>query len=167
MQDDRQMTILVCDTDFLSSFLKIGRLELVKDLFKEDNLYIPVAVLGEIAKTDLITDLLDKEWIKVKKVGDEELKEMEKDKEFANLGSGEKECLALCRQFQDSLVLISDNKARRIANKDNIFTLNISAFLLACRDMGVLDRNDIATIIHDLKKKDYYEFSEEERAKLL
>ena len=68
----------------------------MKDLFKEDNLYIPVAVLGEIAKTDLITDLLDKEWIKVKKVGDEELKEMEKDKEFANLGSGEKECLALC-----------------------------------------------------------------------
>ena len=53
-------------------------------------MYIPVAVLREIAKTDLITDLLNKEWIKVKKVSDEELKEMEKDKEFANLGSGEK-----------------------------------------------------------------------------
>ena len=26
--------IIVCDTDFLSSFLKIERLELVKDLFK-------------------------------------------------------------------------------------------------------------------------------------
>ena len=47
------MTI-ICDTDFLSSFLKIERLELVKDLFKEENLYIPVAVFSEIAKTDLI-----------------------------------------------------------------------------------------------------------------
>ena len=158
---------IICDTDFLSSFLKLERLELVKDLFKEENLYIPVAVLSEIAKTNLITDLLDKEWIKVKKVGDEELKEMEKDKEFANLGSGEKESLALCKRFKNSILLISDNKARRIANKGDIFVLNISGFLLACKDMGILDRNDIATIIHDLKEKDYYEFSEEERNRLI
>ena len=161
------MAILVCDTDFLSSFLKIGRLELVKDLFKEENLYIPVAVLGEIANSDLITDLLNIEWIKVKKVGDEDLNEMEKDKEFAYLGSGEKECLALCKRFENSVLLISDNKARMIANKTEIFTLNISAFLLACKDVGILSREDVLTIIHDLKEKDYYEFREEERAKLI
>jgi len=158
---------IICDTDFLSSFLKIERLELVKDLFKEENLNIPVAVLGEIAKTELITDLLDKEWVKVKKVGDDDLNEMGKDKDFANLGSGEKECLTLCKRFENSVLLISDNKARRIANKNDIFTLNISAFLLACKDMGILDRNDIATIIHDLKEKDYYEFSREERDRLI
>ena len=159
--------ILICDTDFLSSFLKIGRLELVKDLFKVVNLYIPVAVLREIAKTDLITDLLNKEWIKVKKVSDEELKEMEKDKEFANLGSGEKECLALCKRFEKSVLLISDNEARRIANKKDIVTLNISAFLLACKQMRILDRSDIIAIIRDLKEKDYYEFSEEEKQRLI
>lgn len=158
---------IICDADFLSSFLKIGQLELVKDLFKEENLYIPVAVLSEIAKTNLITDLLDKEWIKVKKVGDEDLKEMEKDKDFVNLGSGEKECLALCKYFEKSVLLISDNKARRIANKNEIFTLNISAFLLACKETGILDRNEIATIIQDLKEKDHYEFSHEESARLL
>jgi len=159
--------ILICDTDFLSSFLKIGRLELVKDLFKVVNLYIPVAVLREIAKTDLITDLLNKEWIKVKKVNDEDLKEMEKDKEFANLGSGEKECLALCKRFEKSALLISDNEARRIANKKDIVTLNISAFLLACKQMRILDRSDIIAIIRDLKEKDYYEFSEEEKQRLI
>ncbi|HJH25956.1 MAG TPA: hypothetical protein C5S37_04095 [Methanophagales archaeon] len=158
--------IIICDTDFLSSFLKIDRLELVKELFKEENLYTPIAVLGEIAKTDLITDLLNKEWINVKKVSDEELKEMGKDKEFANLGSGEKECLALCMRFKNSILLISDNEARRIANKKDIFTLNISAFLLACKNMGILDRSAIATIIRDLKEKDHYEFSEEERNRL-
>jgi predicted nucleic acid-binding protein len=73
------MTI-VCDTDFLSSFLKINRLEMVKDLFKEENLYIPAAVLGEIAKTDLITDLVNKNWIRVKKVSDDDLREMESEK---------------------------------------------------------------------------------------
>ncbi len=59
--------IIICDTDFLSSLLKITRLELVKDLFKEENLYIPVAVLSEIAEINLIADLLNKDWIKVKK----------------------------------------------------------------------------------------------------
>ncbi len=65
MQDDRQMTLLVCETYFLSSFLQIERLELIKDLFKEENLYIPVAVHAEIAKTNIITDLLDKEWVRI------------------------------------------------------------------------------------------------------
>ena len=159
--------IIVCDTDFLSSFLKIERLELVKDLFKEENVYIPIAVLGEIAKTDLITDLLDKKWIKVKRINYEDLREMESVEEFKNLGSGEKECLVLCKQFRDSMLLISDNKAREIANKNNIAVLNISAFLLACKDVGLLNSEDIATIIHDLKDKDYYEFSEEERSRLM
>jgi predicted nucleic acid-binding protein len=158
---------IISDTDFLSSFLKIERLELVKDLFKEENLYIPIAVLGEIAKTDMITDLLDKKWIKVKKINYENLRKMEKDEEFKNLGSGEKECLVLCKQFRDSMLLISDNKAREIANKNNIVVLNIPAFLLACKDAELLNREDIVTIIRDLKDKDYYGFSEEERDKLV
>ena len=160
------MTI-ICDTDFLSSLLKIERLELVKDLFKEENLYIPVAVLGEIAKTDLITDLLDKNWIKVKRVNYHDLKKMESDEEFKNLGSGEKECLVLCKQFRDSMLLISDNKARETAKKNNIAVLNISAFLLACKDVGLLSSEDIAIIIQDLKDKDFYEFSKEEKQKLI
>jgi predicted nucleic acid-binding protein len=80
-----------------------------------------------------------------------------------NLGSGEKECLVLCRRFRDSMLLISDNKAREIANKNKIAVLNIPAFLLACKETGILDRGNIATIIRELKEKDYYEFSEEER----
>ena len=159
--------IIVCDTDFLSSFLKINRLETVKDLFKEENLYIPAAVLGEIAKTDLITDLVNKNWIRVKKVGNDDLKKMESNEEFKNLGSGEKECLVLCRQFRDSMLLISDNKARKIASENKIAVLNIPAFLLACKETGILDRGDITTIIRELKEKDYYEFSEDEKQRLI
>jgi predicted nucleic acid-binding protein len=159
--------IIICDTDFLSSFLKIERLELVRDLFKAKNIYIPVAVLSEVAKTNLITALLDKEWVKVKNVGDVDFKKMKKNKEFTNLGSGEKECFALCKRFKNSVLLISDNKARRIANKNEIVTLNISAFLLSCKEMGILESNGITNIIHDLREKDYYEFSEAERARLI
>ena len=160
------VVIIICDTDFLSSFLKIGRLELVRDLFKTKNLCIPVAVLSEIAKTNLITALLDKEWVKVEDVSDADFKKVKQTKEFANLGSGEKECFALCKRFKDSVLLISDNKARKVASKNEIVTLNISAFLLSCKEMGILESDGIASIIHDLREKDYYEFSEAERAGL-
>ncbi len=159
--------IIICDTDFLSSFLKIKRLELVRYLFKAKNLYIPVAVLSEVAKTNLITDLLDKKWVKVENVSDADFKKVKQNKEFTNLGSGEKECFALCKRFKNSVLLISDNKARRIANKNGIVTLNISAFLLSCKEMGILESDDIANIIHDLRAKDYYEFSEAESAGLI
>ena len=65
----------------------------MRDLFNEENVHIPVAVLNEVAKTELITDLLSKDWIRVRKVKEGDLRKMERDKEFANLGSGEKECI--------------------------------------------------------------------------
>ena len=95
-----------------------------------ENVHIPVAVLYEIAKTDLITDLLDNHWILVKKVNDADLIEMEHDIEFASLGSGEKECMVLCRQFDDSILLISDKKAMRVSYKNCIHVLNIAVLLL-------------------------------------
>ena len=157
----------IVDTDFLSSFLKIGRLELVKEFFGVDNIQIPVAVLYEITKTDLITDLLDKHWIQVIKIDDADLIEMEHDIWFARLGSGEKECMVLCRKFQDSILLISDKKAMRVAGKNRITVLNIPALLLACKETGVLDRDEIAVIVRDLKKMDYYEFSYGEECRLM
>jgi len=39
--------------------------------------------------------------------------------------------------------------------------------LLACKQMRILDRSDIIAIIRDLKEKDYYEFSEEEKQRLI
>ena len=59
MPDDKLDIIL--DTDFLSSFLKIGRLNLVRDFFNVDYVSIPLAVFTEIGKTDLVDTLIDTE----------------------------------------------------------------------------------------------------------
>ena len=92
---------------------------------------------------------------------------MEHDIEFASLGSGEKECMVLCRQFHDSILLISDKKAMRVAGKNCINVLNISALLLACKETGVIYGDEIAVIVRDLKKMDYYEFSYGEECRLM
>ncbi len=110
---------------------------------------------------------MSKHWVKVRKVKEEDLRKMERDKEFANLGSGEKECIVLYKQIRGSILLISDNKASKIANKNDIMVLNIPAVLLACKQMKILNMEDIVAFIRDLKEEDYYEFSEEERNRLI
>jgi len=50
--------MIILDTDFLSSFLKIDKLDLVRNFFGED-LYIPISVLKEISQTELIKKLIE------------------------------------------------------------------------------------------------------------
>ena len=68
MQDDRPNIIL--DADFLSYFLKIDRVKLIKDFFNVECVSIPLAVFTEIGKTDLVETLIDADWIKIKTVKD-------------------------------------------------------------------------------------------------
>ncbi len=163
MQEDK---IIIMDTDFLSSFLKIGRLNLVKDFFNVNFLHIPVGVLREISTTSLMSEFLKLDYIKTVKVSEKDFALLE-GKEFERLGSGEKECMALSQQHQNSVLLINDNKARKIAREKGIVVLNISAFLLACKKSMFLEKNKIAVIMKDLKQKDYYEFGEGEKKELL
>ena len=50
---------------------------------------------------------------------------------------------------------------------DFLIVVNIPAVLLACKQMKIFNKEDIVAIIRDLKEKDYYEFSEEERNRLI
>lgn len=158
--------IIILDTDFLSSFLKIGKLNLVKDFFNVEYLHIPVSVLREISTTSLITEFLEINYIKTLNVSEKDFGVL-KSEEFERLGSGEKECMALYKQYSNSMLLISDNKAREVARKNGIVVLNISGFLLACKNTMFLETNEIAVIMKDLKQKDYYEFSAVEKKELL
>ena len=156
MPDDR--FDIVIDTDFLSSFLKIGRQRLVKDFFNVDCVSIPLAVFTEIGKTGLVDKLIETDWIKIRTVKNRNYTNFN-SKEFDALGAGEQECMMLCKGSQQHILLINDKKARQVATSVGISVLNISAFLLACKRSKFIDNDDISSIINDLKEKDYFEFS--------
>jgi len=122
--------------------------------------------MREISTTDLMDEFLKLDYIKILNVS-EKYFEMLKGVEFERLGSGEKEAMALCKQHQNSMLLINDNKARKVAAKNCIIVLNIPAFLLACKKTMFLEKKEIALIMKDLKQKDYYEFAEDEKKELL
>lgn len=150
--------MIILDTDFLSSFLKIDKLDLVKDFFGEDFLYIPLSVLKEISQTELISNLIEKKYIIVKSTKRLNVKG------FEALGNGEIECISL--SSEKDLVLMDDKKAGEIAIENGVKVVNILGFLLAMKKSNYISQGQLNKIIDDLKEKDHYSFAKEDEEKL-
>lgn len=161
------MPTILLDTDFLSSFLKIDRCDLIRSFYQVEQVFIPAAVHRELAQTDLLTELLAIPWISVwpeETLSDEEVMQ---DPGFEALGCGEQACILGAHSATDAVLLTSDNVARRFAQSQGLVAVSIPVFLLACRVSGLLDPEQMAQIIEDLKTKDFYEFRAEIRDLLL
>jgi len=121
----------------------------------------------ESAQTDLLPHLLATEWLMVKQANKAAYEALYQDEAFTALGEGEQESMLLALDSTDAVLMMSDNQARRVARAQGIRVLNIPAFLLACKVAGLIEREEMAQIIRDLKEKDYYEFKREVREVLL
>jgi len=161
------MPTLIFDTDFLSSFLQIGHCELIREFYQVDQAWVPAAVYRELAQTDLLTLLLAVPWLRVPPIEPPSNEVLLQDITFQTLGAGERACITLAYAQTDTVVLMSDNKARRFARSLSIDAINIPAFLIACKTAGVVDTKTIAQIIDDLRDKDFYEFKKDIRDELL
>jgi predicted nucleic acid-binding protein len=146
---------IVLDTDFLSAFLKIGRLQLIRDFYQADTLLVPAAVIAELSRTPLLQDLARIPWIRIEAVGHEF-----PDDPLHRLGRGEREAIALAAR-DDSLLLTNDNLARQAARRAGVESSDIPAFLLSCKITGFLDGDGVREIVRDLREKDHYGFRKE------
>ena len=161
------MPTVILDTDFLSSFLKIGRCDLVRRLYQVTQTTIPTAVHRELAQTTLLSQLLAIPWITVTTEIPAVDETLVQDSTFQALGSGEQECILLARTLPDVVLLMSDNKPRQFARSLGVTVANIPASLLACKMAALVSPEQMAQIIDDLKIQDYYEFRPEIRRALL
>jgi predicted nucleic acid-binding protein len=161
------MPAIVIDTDFLSSFLKIERLDLVKTFFQVESLLVPTAVYRELAVTDLLPALTALDWIQVREVDRARLTELAGNSEFSALGAGEQEAIALASLLTDSALLMSDRRAGHHARNLGVNVVNIPAFLLAYRNSGEASVEMIQELIEKLQEKDHYGFSEAVLVQLL
>ncbi len=161
------MPTIILDTDFLSSFLKIGRCNLIRSFYQVEQAIIPTAVHRELAQTDLLTPLLAIHWINVPSVQALPDETLLQDATFQTLGAGEQACIALARTLPEAVLLMSDNKARRFGQSLGVTVINIPAFLLACKMAGMINPEQMAQVIQDLGDKDFYRFKAEVRDALL
>ncbi len=161
------VSLVVLDADFLSAFLKIEALPLVRNLYRVKELFVPPAVYRELAVTNLFATLLAISWVRTMLPPADCVEKLRQEESFSSLGAGEQESIALVLDHPEAILLINDNRARRIASSYGIQVVNIPAFLLACRLAGLLDRDSIARLIADLQARDHYGFRQDVLALLL
>lgn len=154
--------IIIADTDFLSAFLKVDRLELVFKALETKEIVIAGTVLHEIEQASVYSQLLDFLQSKDKKVIVKKVTIPVSD----DFGRGELESISLAEE-SDGLLLMNDRKAAKFAESRGITVMDIPIFLFHCKTSNHLSSKELTQIIKDLKEKDYYEFSMEVKEKLL
>ena len=94
------MNAVVLDTDFLSSFLKIGRLALIREFYGVDALCVPSGGVQELSRTSLAQELSQLSWIRIiapsRFSSPVEL--------LSGLGVGEQEAIGLAQQLKALLL---------------------------------------------------------------
>lgn len=167
----------ILDTDFLSSFFKIGKLNLILKALDLKHVTIPSTVYEELKEAKFFDEIVslfafkekelsDDKFIFVKNVDLSSLKENFTEEETITLGKGELGCFVLAKKSGDN-VLIDDDRARAIAKEKGLKVMSIPSFLLYCKRKNVISLDGLKQIVNDLKAKDYYEFSEEIKNMLL
>jgi predicted nucleic acid-binding protein len=155
------MPFVILDTDFLSAFLKIERLSLIRQFYRVQTAWITPAVYQELVPTPLLPLLLKVDWLEIRSPGFDQLNAVTSYKEIDKLGAGERTSIALAYGRADAVLLCNDRKAGIAASHLNVQPINIPAFLLAGKLDGLLNREQLRRIIDDLWQKDYYKFSQE------
>lgn len=79
---------VVLDADFLSAFLKIDRLLIVKSFYQVEGLLVPPAVYREVSLTDLLHRLTSIPWISVQPPEVSQAQLLWQNEDFARLASG-------------------------------------------------------------------------------
>ncbi len=154
--------MIIADTDFLSAFLKIDRLELVFKALDTKEITIAGAVLHEIEQAPIYHKLLDALQSKDQKITIKDVTPLESE----DFGVGELGSISLAQNF-DGLLLMNDRKAAKFAESRGIIVMDIPIFLLHCKTSNHISNEELIQIIEDLKEKDYYEFSAEVKERLL
>jgi predicted nucleic acid-binding protein len=102
------MPKVVSNTTPIISLLKIGRLEILKDLYKE--IYIPQEVFSEIEAgkhKKKYRNLSEFEWIKI-----EQIQDRKSINYFLDLDKGEAEAIILATEIEADLILLDEALGR-------------------------------------------------------
>jgi len=155
---DKPRKVVVSNSTPLIYLAKIGRLNIIRDVFGK--VFIPDAVFHEAVTQGKTLNMSDA-YIIEKAVGTWIFKEQVKpevNSEFCfletnmRLGSGEKEALKLCRQLNAEYFIVDDKEARKVSRILNIKPIGTCGIVIqACRQ-GSITKREALQILDDLVK---------------
>ncbi len=129
------MLKVVSNTTPIISLLKLNRLDLLKQLYKQ--IYIPNAVFNEIEagkEKGFYKDLSSISWINIIEINDKI-----SVKYFLDLDSGEAEAIVLATELKADLIIIDEKLGRFHAKHANLKVSGTIGILLKAKALGLIE----------------------------
>jgi len=128
--------IIVSDTTPLSELAKVGKLNLLRDIFGK--VIIPQEVYNEVTTgTHPAVNLVKSaDWIEIISVRN--LEKLSNLKKATNLGAGECAAMILAEELASDQVLMDDLDARRVALSRNLKITGTLGILLVAKQLGLI-----------------------------
>ena len=141
------MPKVVSNTTPIISLLKIGKLEILKDLY--DEIYIPQEVFNEIEAgkhKKYYLNLLTFEWIKI-----EQIQDRKSIAYFLDLDKGEAEAIVLATESEADLILLEESPGRFHAKHAGLRVTGTIGILVKAKKQGLI--SELKPLILELKEK--------------
>ncbi len=133
------MRKVVSNTTPILSLLKIGKLDLLKELY--GSIIIPQAVYDELEAgkdKNFYVDLKTLPWIKIERIKTEETKLY-----LFDLDAGEAEVIILAHEQNADLVILDESLGRRYAKQLDLTLTGTVGVLLKAKQKGLIDNISI------------------------
>lgn len=127
--------IVVSDTSPITNLLRIGRINILRDLF--ETVIIPDAVFREINVLEhQRTEILKYDWIRVASLTNHDLF----DELIEKVDPGEAEAISLSVELSATLLLIDESAGRSEAERIGLEVTGLIGVLIRAKDKGLIKR---------------------------
>ena len=154
---------IIIDTDIASAFAKIGRLNLLKDLFSKHLVFITPRIFEELSVPldygyKFPLDIFDSFDV-LNPTGEENEAYREMIVINRVLGKGELEAISICKS-RGYVFSSMDSAALRFAISMNVETLELHSILRALWKSGMKSKDEVRAMIRELEEKDNTQISD-------
>ena len=150
---------LVFDTDILSTFGKIRRLDLLKKLFPNVRFFVPPSVYNELFKArergyEFVDYVIESGILEVTPLNEEELDLLGKlREEQRSLGLGELEGISICKH-REYILVTNDITAKKVCDQYGIKFVDLSMILKSLLEVKILMSDELRALIDEIERKD-------------
>lgn len=144
--------IVVCNSSTLIALARINSLDILEKVVKK--LTIPPAVYEEIVIKEAgrpgSMEIKKAQWInKVNVLDHESVINLTN-----NLGVGESEAIALAKEIKADLIILDDDKARKMAISKGLKATGFLALLIQAKEKGFI--KEVKPIMNKLKQQEFF-----------
>jgi len=143
--------IVVSDSTILIGLVKIGKLDLLKEIFFK--VYIPEEVFKEVVERGKEKPgskvIKEAAWIEVKPVKDK----IQVNFLLGSLEKGEAEVLVLGRELETDLILLDEEKARKSAVIAGFEIMGLLGLFVLAKNLGLID--EVRPLVDELMIKKF------------